>query len=405
MDRNQKKEGGKSDVTDTPQQFHKHLKPVLILTSIFFINFISRIIIAPFTTSIENDLGISHAASATFFLFISIGYFTTLIASGIVSSIISHRQTILASSFFLSIALFSTALMNGLQGIRIGLFFLGMATGLYLPSAVATLTGLIKPQHWGKAFAIHELAPNLSFIAAPLLAEFTLITYGRQAGFFILGCAGLILTILFYFFGSGGEFRGDYPNLAYIRTLLSSRSTWIMIILFSLGVGSVLGIYAMLPIFLVTERGMDRQWANTLLSVSRIFSLAMPFVAGWATDRFGPNRVLTLILLFAGILTILLASVPQPWIPLFVCLQSMVAVSFFVPGMAALSAMSKIETRSIAVSLTVSLGFLIGGGGVPFFIGLIGDMRSVAFGITLVGGIITMGAILPNHLKYLLKTK
>lgn len=396
--------GSGSDYSNTPQQFNKHLKPILILTSIFFINFISRIIIAPLTTNIEKDLGISHADSGTFFLFLSIGYFTTLLASGLVSSNISHRQTILASSFSLSIALLSTSLMNSLLGIRIGMLFLGMATGLYLPSAVATLTGLIRPQHWGKAFAIHELAPNLSFIAAPLLAELTLITYGRQAGFFILGCVSLILTVSFYFFGSGGDFRGSAPNLVYLKTLLTNRSIWLMIILFSLGVSSVLGVYAMLPIFLVTERGLDRQWANTLLSVSRVFCVMMPFVAGWATDRLGPNRVLTFILFFAGILTILVALAPLSLVPLFVCLQPMVAVCFFAPGMAAVSAMSTIETRGITVSLTISMGFLIGGGVLPFFIGLIGDIKSVALGITVVGGMITMGAILPNYLKYQLKT-
>lgn len=65
--------------------------------------------------------------------------------------------------------------------------------------------------------------------------------------------------------------------------------------------------------------------------------------------------------------------------------------------------MSAIETRSITVSLTVSLFFLFGGGVLPFFIGLVGDMISVAFGITVVGGMIVLGAILPNHLKYLSK--
>ena len=397
-------EGGfENNVSDSPQQFYKHLKPILILTSIFFVNFIARIIIAPLTTTIERDLEISHADSGTFFLFISIGYFTTLLASGVVSSFLTHRRTILVSSLCLSLALLITAYMDSLQGIRFGLLLLGMAAGLYLPSGTATLTGLTQPQHWGKTFAIHEFAPNMSLVAAPIIVELTLVAFGRQAVFFIIGCAGLILTLLFYLFGSGGNFKSAFPNLAYLKTLLRNRSVWIMVILFSLGISSVLGIYAMLPIFLVTERGMDRQWANTLLSVSRIFSVFMPFAAGWATDRFGPNRVLTVILLFGGILTILVASAPASWVPLFVCLQPMVAVCFFAPGMAAISALSDMENRSVTVSLTISLGFLIGGGVLPYLIGLIGDIKSVALGILIVGGMITFGAILPNYLKNMYK--
>ena len=63
-------------------RFRNYLGPLLILTSIFFVNFISRIIPAPLMPKIETDLNISHAQAGSFFLLISIGYFVTLIGSG-----------------------------------------------------------------------------------------------------------------------------------------------------------------------------------------------------------------------------------------------------------------------------------------------------------------------------------
>ena len=42
-------------------RFRTYLGPLLILTSIFFVNFISRIIPAPLLPKIEADLNISHA--------------------------------------------------------------------------------------------------------------------------------------------------------------------------------------------------------------------------------------------------------------------------------------------------------------------------------------------------------
>jgi len=36
----------------------------------------------------------------------------------------------------------------------------GISAGFYLPSGIAALTGLIRREDWGKAMAIHELAPN-----------------------------------------------------------------------------------------------------------------------------------------------------------------------------------------------------------------------------------------------------
>ena len=368
MGRCRQKKTVETDFTKTSQRFYNYLSSVLILTSIYFFNYISRIIIAPLTTVIEKDLGITHTESGTLFLVVSTGAFITLLGSGIVSSIISHRWTILLSSFLLSLALFNTAFMDSLWGIRIGLLFLGMAAGLYFPSGVAVLTSLVNPQYWGVAIAIHDLAPNLSFVAAPVFAELILISYDRQAVFIILGCFCIMFTLMYYFFDSGGNFKGAHPKLFYIKTLLLSRSMWFIIFILSLSLVSIIGIYNILPLFLVIERGMDRQWANTLLSISRIFCIPMTFFGGWASDRFGPNLILTVVLLLTGLTTILLAIVPRSLLPIFVCLQTIFAACLASPGMAALASMSLIETRSIVVSLAASIAFFIGSGVGPWLI-------------------------------------
>ena len=113
-----------------------HLSPLLILTSIFFINFIARIILAPLMPKIENELNLAHADAGSLFLLISIGYFLTLLGSGFFSSRHTHRKTIILSSAVLGVALLGTSFSSGLWGIRIGMLILGMAAGLYLPSGI-----------------------------------------------------------------------------------------------------------------------------------------------------------------------------------------------------------------------------------------------------------------------------
>ena len=66
--------------------FGSQLGPLLFLTAIFFLNFISRIILAPLMPAIEKDLGISHGEAGSLFLLISAGYFTALLGSGFFSS-------------------------------------------------------------------------------------------------------------------------------------------------------------------------------------------------------------------------------------------------------------------------------------------------------------------------------
>jgi predicted MFS family arabinose efflux permease len=374
---------------------------LLILTSIFFMNFIARIILAPLLPKVEADLGLTHGAAGSLFLLISLGYFIVLLGSGFVAARLTHKRTIVLSSLVLGVALLGTCFGRGLWGMRLGLLALGMGAGLYLPSGMATITSLFSTRHWGKAIAVHELAPNLSFVAAPILSEAVMAVFASwRMAFLLLGVAALLLAGVYARFGRGGEFCGAMPNLVSFRNIISNPALWVMMILFGLGVSGTLGLYTMLPLYLVSGHAMERRWANTLLALSRITGLAMALVGGWATDRFGAKRVLTAVLLFSGTLTLLLALARTSWVAAPVVLQPLAAVCFFPAGLAALSMVSAAKDRNIAISLTIPVGFVIGGGAVPTLIGFIGDVSSFATGILLVGGLIFSGALLPRFLQF-----
>ena len=373
---------------------------LLLLTGIFFLNFISRIILAPLMSTIEKDLGIGHGEAGSLFLLISLGYFATLMGSGFLSSRLTHRKTIIFSSMALGAALGAVSLGHTMWGIRIGLILLGMAAGLYLPSGISTLTSLVSPRDWGKAIAIHELAPNLSFVVAPLLSEALLRWFSWRYILALLGITSVSVGLAFARFSKGGEFLGESPRPATLRILLAEPSFWIMVALFTLGIGGSLGIYTMLPLYLVTERGIVRSWANYLVAISRISSLGMLFLAGIATDRLGPKGALRGVLLATGLITLLLGFVPGSWIVLIVFLQPMIAVCFFSPGFAALSRIGAPGVRNISVSFTIPAAFLLGGGAIPVGIGVLGEAGSFDLGVSMVGGMIMGGFILLRYLKF-----
>jgi NNP family nitrate/nitrite transporter-like MFS transporter len=381
------------------ERFRTYIGALLILTSIFFVNFMARIIASPLMPSIEANLGLTHAHAGSLFMLISFGYFLILLSSGFFSSRLTHRQTIIVSGIALGLALLGTAFGRGLWGIRLGLLAVGMAAGLYLPSGIATITASINPRDWGKAIAIHELAPNLSFVAAPLISEAVMLWFSWQAVFLLLGLATLVLAGIFARFGCGGEFCGEVPSYTSFHNILSKPVFWIMVILFSLGISGMLGIYTMLPLYLVTEHGIERHSANTLVAFSRIAGIGMTLVGGWATDRFGPKRVLKLVFLLTGSTTIFIGLASTSWVALSVFLQPMLAGCFFPAGLAALSLVTSDKERNLVVSLTVPIAFLIGGGGVPTLIGFIGDIGTFGLGIALVGGLILSGTFFSSCLK------
>jgi len=387
-------------MNENAASLRSQIGPLLLMTGIFFLNFISRIILAPLMPTIEMDLGIGHAEAGSLFLLISLGYFISLMGSGFFSSRFTHRKTIIFSSIFLGITLLAVSFSNTLWEIRIGCIIVGLAAGLYLPSGISTLTSLVSSKDWGKAIAIHELAPNVSFLAAPLISEALLVWFTWRNILALLGLASLFVGLTFARFGKGGDFFGEPPNPSNLKRLLREPSFWIMIVFFSLGISGSLGIYTMLPLYLVSERGMTQSWANNLVALSRISGLGVSFLSGMVTDKLGPKVALGGVFLLAGFLTLLLGIVPGSWVVLIVFLQPLIAVCFFPPGFAALSRIGPQSVCNISVSLTVPFGFLVGGGAIPAGIGLFGDTGNFNFGIALVG-IITMGGFfLLRYLRF-----
>ena len=375
------------------------MAPLLFLVMIFFLNFVSRIILAPLLPTIEKDLKIGHEEAGSFFFVISLGYCIMLLGSSFVSSRLNHRGTLILSTVTLGGALLFIGFSHELWLVRLGLLILGMAAGLYLPSGIATLTELVNPKDWGKAISIHELAPNLGFVVAPLMAEVFLRWLSWQGIYTLFGIFSVLTGILFSIFGRGGKFCGESLNVSNLRIILKESSFWVLIPLFSLGIGGTLGMFAMLPLYLVSEKGMDQAWANTLVGLSRISPVGIAILSGWVTDRLGPKRALKMIFLANGVAVILLGLLSGSWMVLLIFLQPMLASSFFPPGFAALSRIGGSKFKSVAVSLMMPVSFLIGGGAIPAMIGFIGQTSSFSTGFIILGGILLGGAILAGYLK------
>jgi NNP family nitrate/nitrite transporter-like MFS transporter len=381
------------------ETFRSQLGPLLLIASIFLLNFTARIIAAPLLPAIEDDMGLSHGNAGSLFLFLSIGYFISLLGSGNISSRITHKKTIAVSAIAVGTALSFISFSNSLFAMRCCVFVLGIAAGIYLPSGITTVTSLVNPKHWGKAVAIHELAPNLSFILTPLLADMLLPWFLWRNILFFIGMVSVIMGIVFSKLGKGGNFLGEAPNFSSIKKIFEIPAFWILIVLFSLAITSTLGIYNMLPLYLVTEHGMSLDWANSLVGTSRISTLGMAFLGGWATDRFGPKPVMIGVFFVTGILTFLIGMVSTHWIAAIVFLQPVFAVCFYPSGFAALSLISTPENRNMARSLTIPVAFVLGGGVVPALIGVMADNGYFSWAMSLSGALIIVGFFLLFFLK------
>ena len=379
--------------------FRSSLGPLFILMGVFFVNFTSRMLLAPLLPTLEADLSLDHTQAGSLFLYSSFGYFLSLLGSGFVAATLTHRLSIIISTLILGLAQFGMALADSFATLALALFGVGLACGLYLPSGMAAIYGIIKSSDWGKAVAVHELAPNLAFLLVPVLCTLLLFTFSWQQIIVLFGGLTLAIGLLFALKGKGGRFRGQAPTLAALKTLAADPSFWIMTAVFSLSIGSSIGIYTMLPLYLVAERGIDQSWANTLVSLSRIISVGTAFAAGWATDLLGVRRALKVYLVISGLCTLGLGLVPDSLLVLFLFLQPMLTVCLFPAGFATLARVGPVETRNLAISFVIPPSFLLGTGAVPALIGVLGDAGYFGWGISLVGALALTAVPLLTRLK------
>ena len=365
---------------------------MFLMAAIFLLNFTGRVILAPLLPTVEADMGITHAQAGMFFLFISGGYLTAMSGAGYVSARLTHHRTIVLSFALLGLSTLGVAQASTLTGMHLWLFAMGLGAGLYLPSAIATITSLVTRPHWGKAISIHELAPNTSFLAVPLLGQLLLRSLTWRSILVCFGTVTFLASGLYALFGRGGRFPGEPPVPAVVWRFLKDPMLWTVLFLFIIGVAITLGVFTMLPLYLVSTRGLTEGWANTLVGLSRAACPLLALVAGWCADRFGVRRTLSVTLGLSGVTAAMLGVVPNPWLAVAVFLQPATAVGFFPAGFTALSTLGDARTRGTAVSLVVPVAFVVGGGGVPWFLGLCGDLGAFDMGFVWVGIFTLAGA-------------
>lgn len=372
---------------------------VFFLAAIFFLNFLGRMVLSPLLPNIEQSLGLDHSASSSIFFFIALGYFLALFGSGFLSARLDHRRTIVVSALVSGAALMVMALSRNLWGFRLGFLAVGLGTGLYLPSGVAALTSRLDPRYWGRALAVHESAPNLSLVLAPVLVNATLVYTSWPGVLVLVGSASALLALAFALFGRGGRFKGLKPDLAALKSMASGQRIWILVALYCIGASGGLGVYSMLPLFLVSQGGLDPETANNLVALSRVPVLGLALVAGWATDRFGPRRSMTILLAASALLTGLLGLGQGGWRLAAVFLQPVISGCFFIPALAAVSASYPARERGLAVSFCAAMGFMVGAGFIPAGMGLLADAGFFGASFAAVGGLSLIGVYLVQRLR------
>jgi len=384
-----------------PEPFSAKAGAVFFIAVLFFLNFLARFIFAPLMPFVEDDLHITHAQAGSLFLFISSGFAVAQFGSGFVSSRLTHRRTLILSAITVGIGLLLLGFVRSLSGIRVALIILGLAAGLHIPSALATITATVRRQDWGKAMGVHSSAPTLGLVLGPLLVAALMGFVSWRTLIILLGAFSLFAGMAFLVFGKCGDFPGDAPRPSLLKQIIRLPSFWIIIVLFVMALGGSVGIFTVLPLYLITERGMDKTFANTVLGFAQISGFLAALAGGWFADRAGPKRAMAILLTAGGAANIFLGVSSDRWLLIVLFVQPALTGSFFPGAFSALSRIVPPNLRSVVASVAIPVAFLIGVGVFPALYGYLGQTHSFGLGFVLAGSLMLLGPLFAFGLRFI----
>ena len=347
----------------------------------------------------EDNLSLSHGAVGGFFTSYAIGYGLALLVAGRFVSGWGYKRVVVFGFVGIGLLLICFQWAESYLALLILFFFLGFGGGTYMPSILSIITETYDYRHWGKAIGIHDSAASLSIFSMPILITLGLQLLPWRRLLLFLGSACLILPI--FFWKVSREPRQDHSNQgARYIDLFKRRTTWIMGLLWMFSAASNLGVYSIVPLYLIKERGMDFVLANTLFGISRVGGVFVSVLAGFLTDRYGYKRMLKWSIVTTGLSTIGLAlssSLSQILISLI--LQATFSLAFFPVGLAAILKLTPLSERSLALGVILAIGVIFGAGGAPFLLGLVADHFSFQAGIFCLGVLTTLSILSVRLLK------
>jgi len=373
---------------------------IIIFWLLWFLNFSSRIILSPLLPVIEDEFALNHATAGSLFLCMSIGYTVSLFMSGLVSSYIGQKRAIIYSFVIMIFVLISFKFAHSFIHIAILSFLIGLTSGFYQPCGIPLLTKIYGNKNWGKVIGFHETAASVSLLSIPLLVAFFIQFIPWDSFFLLLGFVCVLVIIIFGM--SSPDHRSRKSGKNNYSSILCRKDFWIIGTLWSIMGMAAFGIYSIVPLFLVKEKGIALEMSNTLFGISRIGGMLSTFLIGFIIDRYSVKKIIFLLILLTGLSTIGISIAKPFWLVVgMLFIQASLCVAFYPAALIIISKITDFGERSTFTGATVAMAALFALGLSPVALGAAADRWNFQTGILILGIITTLSCGLIKSLKQL----
>lgn len=357
---------------------------LMLFWGLWYLAFSTRSLISPFLPIIEREFAINHATAGGLLFFAAAGGTTALVLTGRLSLRFGYKRLITYSFLICTAALAGLFYAHTYPAFAFFLFCFGVGGGFYLPCAIPILTAVFNREHWGKAISVHETAAGFSILSVPFLVSLGLQIMPWRYLFLVL--AGFFIILLAVFWLKGPDPKPEHRIGFGVSALLRRRDFWVILALWVASATGVMGVYNIVPLFLVDEKGMSVAAANQLLSLSRVGGFSGQILIGFFMDRFKTKSILAVLTLASGISALGLAAAQPQWLlAVMLILQGTFCVVFFPAGIMAISKLTRLEERTHYSGAIMAVSGVIAMGVAPALFGAIADVYNFQIGISLLG--------------------
>jgi len=347
---------------------------------------------------IQDDFAIGHTMAGALFFSFWIGNTVAVFYSGFLSQKIGYKKSIFTGYCVVIISFFLLKYSSSYQLFAVFVFFLGMGAGIYLPCAIPLITTVIDKRNWGKAISFHETAAGFSLLTAPLIVVWAIGFTHWKSVFLLFGSICLVITIIFQFVSP--DPRPETQEKSPVSSIIRRKEFWIVTFAWvSCSIASM-GIYNIVPLYLVKERAIQIEAANVVFGISRVGGFIGMISIGFFIDKFNLKKILFVITLGAGLTTLGIAlSQSYYLVSFFLLIQATFSVVFYPAGLVAIARLTNLADRSMFTGVLMSISSIVGPGLSPLILGAVADTWNFQIGILLAGIIITLSCIPLTRLK------
>lgn len=388
------------------------LFPAVLAPNLFYAT--GRGAVIPVIPLVAISMGASYATAALVAALLTIGELsTTLLASWLVIRI-GERNAMMVGAIVSSAGALCSMLASDVAVLGIGVFLIGSASSVYLVARQAWVAVTVSARQRGRAYSLVAGSQRLGTLVGPFLTALvlTLSDHPRWAFAITIGAAVGVIVILMVWptpsephVDTPGQTDGAMPGV--LATMWQQRR-----VLLRLGVAAAL-LAAMRTIRQIlvplwgTNLGLDAVQVTLVVGVCSTIDVALFYVGGQITDRFGRTwvSVPTMIGFAAANIGLAVSSLLPGQIAVYIAMAALMALSNAISsGVNATMGADLADPRQPAVFLgSWRLVAAIGSAGVPLlFAGITAALSLpvavLAMGLLGLGGAGAMWRYIPRFL-------